>query len=127
LKYEDARQSLHNVLGRPADLVVFAPRREAYLEALSTNVALTDLLGPVTEVISPGSATNLGAGSDDWVWLIHRDALPLATDGPSIEQHPQAQGTNLLTNFLIHGYASFATALRPEALAVIKGLGAPTF
>jgi HK97 family phage major capsid protein len=128
LKSNDAYQTVTTTLGRPPDILVLHPRRAAWLRASSTGVPIAGLFPPgVTIVESPASPATLGGGTEDWSWYLRRDALPLATDGINIEFHTQAQGTTLTTRCLAYQYLAFATALRPEAIAVIKAYTPPAF
>ena len=128
MKSHDAYQSAHTALGMAPDLMVFAPRRLAFLKASSTSEPIEQLL-PVDNIASSAAAPgNLGGGTnEDWTWLINRASTPLATSPPMVEAHAQGTGVNLTANFVIHGYAAFATARRPEGLAVVKGTTTPTF
>jgi hypothetical protein len=129
LKSQDAYQAVTVALGRPPDVLVLHPRRAAFLRAASTGVPIAGLFPPnITIVESPAAPSNLGGGTnEDWSFWLRRDALPLATDGLTLQHQVQAQGTQLTVRTLCYGYYALASALRPEALGVIKGGTTPTF
>jgi hypothetical protein len=130
LKFHDAFQSATVALGMPPDLAVFHPRRLAILQAQSGNVRLAEILPSNLQIIaSPAASSNLGGGTnEDWTFLINRDSTPLVTDPPSVEAQVQGgSGGALQVNYVIHGYSAFASARRPEGLAVVKGATTPTF
>lgn len=123
----NAYQQVALALGQPPDLTVVAERRLAWWQSQSPNVAVTSIL-PGTVVASPGAATNLGGGTEDWVFLVNRASMPLFTsaypDGPTLEVDAQASGSTLTADVTVRAYAAFATNRRPEGVGIVKGITA---
>jgi HK97 family phage major capsid protein len=78
-------------LGSVPNLVAMAPRRYAGLQSLSAAIGLPveNLFPePVREniIVSPAAPLTLGGGSEDWIVLLNRGAVPLVRDAePTVE------------------------------------------
>jgi hypothetical protein len=121
-------QQCWNALGHAPDVLTMAPRRAAWLAQAVAGAPMDFVPDGVTLVPSPQAPTNLGPSTtEDRVFFVSRAAVPLATDGPQVSVHEQAVGNALQARFVIAGYLAFATAARPEGLAVITGMTTPTF
>jgi hypothetical protein len=113
--------------GVKPDLLIVHPRRSAWWYQSVVGAPAPWVPGGVQLVESAAAATNLGGGTEDRPHFLRADRVPLATDGPTFEYHPQGAGTSLTGRFVIHGYLAFATAARPEAMGRITGLTTPAF
>jgi hypothetical protein len=122
-------------LGSVPNLVAMAPRRYAGLESLTAASGLpveNVFPEPLREniVVSPAAPLTLGGGSEDWVAILNRGAVPLvAPQDPSIEfqrEGPSA-GTTLEFRWLIYAFAALGVSRRPEGVGLVKGLTAPAF
>jgi hypothetical protein len=125
---QNAYQEAAVALGMPPDILVLASRRLAWLRANFTTLALEQEFPGVTIVQSPQASTNLGAGTnEDWCFWVNSAAAPLFTNGPEITWHGEATITAITARVVIFSLAAFATARRPEGLAVVKGITTPAF
>jgi hypothetical protein len=135
IKVADQFQAVSANLGALPDLVAMAPRRYANLQAATAalglpveNVFPAPVRGNI--VISPASPTTLGGGTEDWILLLNRAAVPLVWAGqPTLTFHQQGPGagTTLLFRWVIYAYAALGVSRRPEGAGLVKGATAPTF
>ncbi len=122
-------------LGSTPDLIAMGNRRYAGLQSLTATLGLpveNVLPGPVrgNVIVSPAAPVTLGGGSEDWLLILNRAAVPLVADPePTVEfqrQGPSA-GTNLTFRWLIFAYVTLGVSRRPEGVGLVKGLTAPSF
>jgi hypothetical protein len=117
------------------NLVAMAPRRYAGLQSLSAAIGLPveNLFPePVREniIVSPAAPLTLGGGSEDWIVLLNRGAVPLVRDAePTVEFHREgpSAGPALLFRWVIFAFATLGVSRRPEGVGLIKGLTAPAY
>jgi hypothetical protein len=121
-------QQFTTAYGKQPDLLAVAPRRYAFWEQMVVGAPATMIPQSVQLVVSPQAPTNLGGGTnEDRPYFLFRDAVPLVTNPPTIDVQLQQAGTSLQAKAILHAYAAFATAARPEAMGVLTGLVSATF
>jgi hypothetical protein len=131
-KIADQYQQVSTNLGQTPDILAVAPRRYGALEMGTGALGLeVNSIVPVGMelVVSPAAPLTLGGGTEDWLVLIRRDAVPLVADpNPTLEFHRQGStGTALQFRWLIYAFAALGVSRRPEGVGIVKGLTPPTF
>jgi HK97 family phage major capsid protein len=126
-KCMDQLQQVSVNLGSQPDILALASRRHAHLFA---NIPAPNIPPGLTLVPSPAAPTNLGGGTEDWLALINRPALPLVCDeDPSIEvqQEGPSAGTTLTFRFVIYNYVALGVSRSPAGVGLVKGATPPVF
>jgi hypothetical protein len=130
-KISDQFQQVSTNLGQAPDLVAMASRRYAALEAATGALGL-EATGLIPRgcalAVSPGAPVNFGS-SEDWIFVLRRDAVPLVADPePRLEFQAQGStGTALGFRWLVYSFCALGVSRRPEGVGIVKGLTAPTF
>jgi Phage capsid family len=121
-------------LGSVPDLVAMAPRRYAGLQSLTAAIGLpveNAFPEPVREniVVSPAAPLTLGGGTEDWIAILNRGAIPLvANETPELIFQNQGSSAGALTfRFIIYAYAALGVSRRPEGVGLVKGATPPAF
>jgi hypothetical protein len=121
-------------LGSVPDLIAMAPRRYAGLQSLTAAIGLPveyALPEPVREniVVSPAAPLTLGGGTEDWIAILNRGAIPLvANEQPELVfQNQGSTATAMQFRWVIYGYAALGVSRRPEGVGLVKGATAPAF
>jgi hypothetical protein len=114
-------------LGSAPDLIAMAPRRYAQLE---TSIPPPTMPDDIEIVDSPAAPLTLGGGTEDWIVVLNRAAVPLVSaEAPSLEFHREgpSAGPTLLFRWLVYGYAALGVSRRPEGVGLVKGGTPPVF
>jgi len=105
-------------------LTILHPRRYAWLRGNTTGIAAQALL-PGTVVVSAGSPTNLGAGTnEDRAIIIDRTNVILAGGEARFAVYEEVGSSTLTVRVQVSGDASLLV-LNPAAVAVVTGLSPP--
>ena len=153
-KLLDAVQQINSGIYRPADLLVMHPRRLAWLQSSSdgnsrplvvpvANVPQNAMgTGPVAGYGNTGTQiagipvvtdanirTDLGAGTEDAVYVVSRNDMLLFEDGDMMMRMDETAGLNLTLTLVMYSYVGFVPGRYPKAISAITGTGliAPTF
>ena len=153
-KLLDAIQQINGGIYRPADLILMHPRRLAWLQAgvdgnsrplvlPQTNVPQNAMgTGPVAGYGNTGTQiagipvvtdanirTDLGAGTEDAVYVVSRNDMLLFEDGDMMMRMDETAGLNLTLTLVMYSYTGFVPGRYPAAISAITGTGliAPTF
>ena len=153
-KLLDAIQQINSNIYRAPDLIVMHPRRLAWLQAgvdgnsrplvlPQTNVPQNAMgTGPVAGYGNTGSQiagipivtdanirTDLGAGTEDAVYVVSRSDMLLFEDGEMMMRMDETAGLNLTLTLVMYSYVGFVPGRYPAAISAIVGTGliAPTF
>ena len=153
-KLLDAIQQINSGIYRAPDLIVMHPRRLAWLQAgvdgnsrplvlPQTNVPQNAMgTGPAAGYGNTGSQiagipivtdanirTDLGAGTEDAVYVVSRNDMLLFEDGEMMMRMDETAGLNLTHTLVLYAYCGFVPGRYPKAISAITGTGliAPTF
>ena len=153
-KLLDAIQQINSGIYRAPDLIVMHPRRLAWLQAgvdgnsrplvlPQTNVPQNAMgTGPAAGYGNTGSQiagipivtdanirTDLGAGTEDAVYVVSRNDMLLFEDGEMMMRMDETAGLNLTLTLVLYAYCGFVPGRYPKAISAITGTGliAPTF
>ena len=153
-KLLDAIQQINSGIYRAPDLIVMHPRRLAWLQAgvdgnsrplvlPQTNVPQNAMgTGPAAGYGNTGSQiagipivtdanirTDLGAGTEDAVYVVSRNDMLLFEDGEMMMRMDETAGLNLTLTLVMYQYVGFVPGRYPKAISAITGTGliAPTF
>jgi HK97 family phage major capsid protein len=153
-KLLDAIQQINSNIYRAPDLIVMHPRRLAWLQAgvdgnsrplvlPQTNVPQNAMgTGPVAGYGNTGSQiagipivtdanirTDLGAGTEDAVYVVSRSDMLLFEDGDMMMRMDETAGLNLTLTLVMYSYVGFVPGRYPAAISAITGTGliAPSF
>ena len=153
-KLLDAIQQINSGIYRATDLIVMHPRRLAWLQAgvdgnsrplvlPQTNVPQNAMgTGPAAGYGNTGSQiagipivtdanirTDLGAGTEDAVYVVSRNDMLLFEDGEMMMRMDETAGLNLTLTLVLYAYCGFVPGRYPKAISAITGTGliAPTF
>ena len=153
-KLLDAIQQINSGIYRATDLIVMHPRRLAWLQAgvdgnsrplvlPQTNVPQNAMgTGPAAGYGNTGSQiagipivtdanirTDLGAGTEDAVYVVSRNDMLLFEDGEMMMRMDETAGLNLTLTLVLYAYCGFVPGRYPRAISAITGTGliAPTF
>ena len=153
-KLLDAIQQINSGIYRAPDLIVMHPRRLAWLQAgvdgnsrplvlPQTNVPQNAMgTGPAAGYGNTGSQiagipivtdanirTDLGAGTEDAVYVVSRNDMLLFEDGEMMMRMDETAGLNLTLTLVMYQYVGFVPGRFPKAISAITGTGliAPTF
>ena len=149
-----AIQQINSGIYRAPDLIVMHPRRLAWLQAgvdgnsrplvlPQTNVPQNAMgTGPAAGYGNTGSQiagipivtdanirTDLGAGTEDAVYVVSRNDMLLFEDGEMMMRMDETAGLNLTLTLVLYAYCGFVPGRYPKAISAITGTGliAPTF
>jgi len=154
-KLLDAIQQINSNLFRAPDLILLHPRRLAWIQAAvdgqsrplvlpQANVPQNAMgTGPVAGYGNTGTQiagipvvtdanirTDLGAGTEDAVYVVSRNDMLLFEDGgPMFMRMDETAGLNLTLTLVAYSYVGFVPGRYPVAISAITGTGliAPTF
>ena len=154
-KLLDAVQQINSNIFRAPDLIVMHPRRLAWLQAAVdgndrplvlpiANVPQNAMgTGPAAGYGNTGTQiaglpivtdanvrTDLGAGTEDAVYVVSRNDMLLFEDGgPMFMRMDETAGLNLTLTLVAYSYVGFVPGRYPAAISAITGTGliAPTF
>ena len=153
-KLLDAIQQINSGIYRAPDLIVMHPRRAAWLASESdgnqrplvvpvANVPQNTIgTGPVAGygntglqiagipiVTDANIRTDLGAGTEDAVYVVSRGDMLLFEDGDMMMRMDETAGLNLTLTLVMYSYVGFVPGRYPKAISAITGTGliAPTF
>ena len=153
-KLLDAIQQINSGIYRAPDLIVMHPRRLAWLQAgvdgnsrplvlPQTHVPQNAMgTGPAAGYGNTGSQiagipivtdanirTDLGAGTEDAVYVVSRNDMLLFEDGEMMMRMDETAGLNLTLTLVLYAYCGFVPGRYPKAISAITGTGliAPTF
>ena len=154
-KLLDAVQQINSTSFRAPDLIVMHPRRLAWLQAAVdgndrplvlpiANVPQNAMgTGPAAGYGNTGTQiaglpivtdanvrTDLGAGTEDAVYVVSRNDMLLFEDGgPMFMRMDETAGLNLTLTLVAYSYVGFVPGRYPAAISAITGTGliAPTF
>ena len=153
-KLLDAIQQINSNIYRAPDLIVMHPRRLAGVQAgvdgnsrplvlPQTNVPQNAMgTGPAAGYGNTGSQiagipivtdanirTDLGAGTEDAVYVVSRNDMLLFEDGEMMMRMDETAGLNLTLTLVLYAYCGFVPGRYPKAISAITGTGliAPTF
>jgi hypothetical protein len=73
--------------------------------------------------------TDLGAGTDDAIYIVKADDMILFEDGLFQLKFEETNAGSLTTKMVVYGYSAFASGRYPAGISAISGSGliAPTF
>jgi hypothetical protein len=113
-------------LGSAPDLIAMAPRRYAQIE---TSIPTPTMPRDIEIVDSPAAPLTLGGGTEDWIVVLNRAAVPLvANEAPELIFQNQGSSAGALTfRFVIYAYAALGVSRRPEGVGLVKGGTPPVF
>jgi hypothetical protein len=121
-----------NALGRSPNAILMKPRRNAWFytwrDAATTGPAVLRYPADVVEV--PAIAANYGAGTEDEIYVIAADELPVFSSEPVFRVSFDLAGSSTLTaRVTAYQYVSALFTRRPEAIGKLSGSGliAPVF
>mgnify|MGYP003627243544 FL=1 len=154
-KLLDAIQQINTGIFRAPDLIVMHPRRLAYLQAAVDTTGRPIVLpianvpqnamgtGPsagygnsgtqiagIPIVTDANVRTNLGAGTEDAIYVVSSGDMLLFEDGgPMFMRMDETAGLNLTLSLVAYSYVGFVPGRYPKAISAIVGTGliAPTF
>ena len=153
-KLLDAIQQVNTGIYRAPDLIVMHPRRLAWLQA-AVDTAGRPLVLPIANVpqnaVGTGPTagygnsgtqiagipivtdanvrTDLGAGTEDAIYVVSRGDMLLFEDGDMMMRMDETAGLNLTLTLVMYQYCGFVAGRYPAAISKIRGTGliAPTF
>jgi len=153
-KLLDAIQQVNSGIYRAPDLIVMHPRRLAWLQA-AVDTAGRPLVLPIANVpqnaVGTGPTagygnsgtqiagipivtdanvrTDLGAGTEDAIYVVSRGDMLLFEDGDMMMRMDETAGLNLTLTLVMYQYCGFVAGRYPAAISKIRGTGliAPTF
>jgi HK97 family phage major capsid protein len=153
-KLLDAIQQINSGIYRAPDLIVMHPRRLAWIQAgvdgnsrplvlPQTNVPQNAMgTGPAAGYGNTGSQiagipivtdanirTDLGAGTEDAVYVVSRNDMLLFEDGEMMMRMDETAGLNLTLTLVMYQYVGFVPGRYPAAISAVVGSGLiePTF
>mgnify|MGYP003132678320 CR=1 FL=1 len=153
-KLLDAIQQINSGIYRAPDLIVMHPRRLAWIQAgvdgnsrplvlPQTNVPQNAMgTGPAAGYGNTGSQiagipivtdanirTDLGAGTEDAVYVVSRNDMLLFEDGEMMMRMDETAGLNLTLTLVMYQYVGFVPGRYPAAISAVVGSGliAPSF
>ena len=153
-KLLDAIQQVNTGIYRAPDLIVMHPRRAAWLASQVDGQSRPLVLpianvpqnaigtGPVAGygntglqiagvpiVTDANVRTDLGAGTEDAIYVVSRGDMLLFEDGDMMMRMDETAGLNLTLTLVMYQYCGFVAGRYPAAISKIRGTGliAPTF
>ena len=154
-KLLDAIQQINSGIFRAPDLIIMHPRRLAYLQAAVDGQSRPLVLpmanvpqnakgtGPAAGYGNTGTQiagipvvtdanvrTDLGAGTEDAIYVVSRGDMLLFEDGgPMFMRMDETAGLNLTLTLVAYSYVGFVPGRYPKAISAVVGSGliAPTF
>lgn len=126
----EAYEAITTNSGAPPDLALMHPRREAVLRLDAiTNSRPVQLPGNLQIVGVPSMPITLGPSTgEDRIVLLRRVETPLFLGPRSIRYaFGGAETANLKWRLVAHQYCALMPERRPESIAIITGLTAPTW
>jgi HK97 family phage major capsid protein len=153
-KLLDAIQQVNSGIYRAPDLIVMHPRRAAWLASQVDGQSRPLVLpianvpqnaigtGPVAGygntglqiagvpiVTDANVRTDLGAGTEDAIYVVSRGDMLLFEDGDMMMRMDETAGLNLTLTLVMYQYCGFVAGRYPAAISKIRGTGliAPTF
>ena len=153
-KLLDAIQQINSNIYRAPDLIIMHPRRAAWVQSgvdgnqrplvlPQTNVPQNAMgTGPaagygntglqiagIPIVTDANIRTDLGAGTEDAVYVVSRSDMLLFEDGDMMMRMDETAGLNLTLTLVMYSYVGFVPGRYPAAISAITGTGliAPSF
>jgi hypothetical protein len=118
-------------LGQSPSVVLLHPRRSAWFTNWkdSATGAQAPLRWPAQAVEVPAIGTTYGAGTEDEVYVLRADELPIYTSPPAFRVFFEPGSNTLTARLTATQYVSGLFTRRPEAIGKIAGSGliAPVF